>query len=86
MKVTEGAKKILAVMLQTVISVGNLESSFFINTNQLASDLDMESENFCVVCCHYLNQLGYIKIVRKDDNGSRLVELKAAGIDFLETT
>lgn len=86
MKVTEGAKKILEVMLQEVISIGSLESNFFISTNQLASDLSMESENFCIVCCHYLNQHGYINIIRKDDDGSRLVTLRAAGIDFLEST
>lgn len=86
MKVTEGAKKILEVMLQEVISIGSLECNFFINPSQLTTDLGMESENFCVVCCHYLNQHGYINIIRKDNDGSRLVSLKATGIDFLEST
>ncbi|MCQ5309542.1 hypothetical protein [Flavonifractor plautii] len=86
MQIRDGSKKILEFMLQKVVAHGSLSDKFFIDYKQLADDLHLESEGYCAVCCQYLHQLGYIYIVRKDDNGARFVELTAKGIDFLETT
>lgn len=86
MKIQDGAKKIIDSMVKKVVEHGSLMDSFFIHYDQLANDLSLESEKYCIVCCHYLHQLGYINIIRKDENGARLVQLTAKGIDFLETT
>ncbi len=81
--IQENAKKIIKYMLGQAISNGDL-SSFFIRYDTLTEKLELESENLCRICCQYLNQLGYIKVIRNDD-GNRLVELTAKGIDFLES-
>lgn len=86
MKIQDGSKKILDYLVKKVIKHGSLMDSFFIDCDQLTNDLGLESKQYCIVCCHYLHQLDYIKIIRKDESGARLIELTAKGIDFLETT
>lgn len=78
------SKKILNYMLERVISYGDLHANFFIKYDNLAEELELESENLCRVCCQYLDSLNYINVIRNDD-GHRLVELTAKGIDFLES-
>lgn len=78
------SKKILNYMLERVISYGDLNANFFIKYDNLAKELELESENLCRVCCQYLDSLNYINVIRNDD-GNRLVELTAKGIDFLES-
>lgn len=81
--VQDNAKKIIAYMLEQAISSGDI-SRLFIRYDTLTKKLNLVSENLCRVCCQYLDELGYIKIIRNDD-GNRFVELKAKGIDFLES-
>lgn len=82
--IQDNAKKIVKYMLEQAISNGGLTEYFFIRYDTLAEKLNLESENLCRVCCQYLDELGYIRIIRNDD-GNRLIELRAKGIDFLES-
>lgn len=85
MSIRSGAKLIIKDMLDTVIERDDLSDSFFIRYNNLAEKLGLESAEYCHICCQYMDQMGYIKIIR-NDNGARLVQLRASGIDFLEST
>ena len=71
-------------MLKQAISIGDLNESFSIRYDTLFKELNFESENYCRICFQYLHEFHYIDIV-DEDNGNRLVCLKAAGIDFLES-
>lgn len=72
-------------MLEQVISLGDLDANLGIRYDELAVILNLKDENYCRVCCQYLDDLHYIHIL-DNDNGTRLVHLKAKGIDFLEST
>ena len=82
--IQDNAKKIIKFLLEQAIANGDIYAKFFIRYDALTEKLGLESENLCRVCCQYLDQLGYIKIIRNNDD-NRLVELKAAGINFLES-
>jgi len=84
MSIREDAKKIIQYMLNIAISQGDLYEHFFIGYDVLAKELGLENEKYCRICCQYLDQLNYIKIIR-NDGGLRLIELKAKGIEFLES-
>lgn len=81
--IQENAKKILKYLVEQAVSQGDI-FRLLIRYDTLTKQLGLSSENLCRVCCQYLDQLGYIKFIR-NDNGDRLVELRAAGIDFLES-
>lgn len=82
--IKDDAKKIIKYMLEQSISLGGLENNLRIRYDDLAKTLDLKSENYCRVCCQYLNELNYINII-DNDNDTRLVLLKAKGIEFLES-
>ena len=83
--IRDDAKKIVKYILEQSISLGNLDETICIRYDDLAKELNLKDEKYCRVCCQYLHGLHYINIFR-NDNGTRLVHLKAQGIDFLEST
>lgn len=83
--IRDDAKKILKYLLEQSISLGGLSENLYIRYDNLAKELDLKNENYCRVCCQYLDELHYIHIL-DNDNGTRSVHLKAQGIDFLEST
>lgn len=83
--IKDDAKKIVKYMLDQSISRGDLCEVLFIHYADLAKELDLQSENYCRVCCQYLDELQYINIL-ENDNGTRSIRLTAKGIVFLEST
>lgn len=83
--IQEDSKKILEYMLNKTISLGDLNEPLCIRYDTLADELHLKNENYCRVCCQYLNELHYIHILSNEDN-KRSICIKAKGIDFLEST
>lgn len=83
MNIHDGARIILKYMLDQVLSIGSLEDGFYIRYDELSNLLNLENENYCHICCQYLEQRACIQIARNDD-GARFVYLTAKGIDYLE--
>ena len=79
------AKKIIKFLLDQSISLGGLYENIYIRYDDLAKELNLKDENYCRVCFQYLDELHYINVL-DNDNGTRVVHLKAQGIDFLEST
>ena len=78
------SKKIIQHFLKKVIENGNLLTQFTTDFITLAEELSFESAGYCRVCCQYLRDTGRIDLNKKGD--SQLITLRAAAIDFLETT
>ncbi|MBD5395641.1 MAG: hypothetical protein HDR71_15580 [Lachnospiraceae bacterium] len=83
--IRDDAKRIIKYMLDQSISFGGLDENIYIRYDDLAKELNLKDENYCRVCCQYLDELHYINIL-DNDNGTRIVRLKAQGIDFMEST
>lgn len=81
--IRDDAKKIIKYLLNQSISFGNLNEILCIRYDDLAKELDLKNENYCRICCQYLNELHYIDVL-DNDKDTRSVRLKAKGIDFLE--
>lgn len=85
MEIRSGAKRILQYLKDRVIQHGDLSAQFAIDYAELAKELSLDSSGYCHVCCQYLQEKSYIAFIRREGD-IRIVALKAAGIDFLETT
>ncbi len=89
MNIHEGAEKILRYFLDKVIACGNLDETFVSQYDTLASEIGLESGDYCRVCCQYLRDIDCIKLNRYTDNRDPTrkgvkVRITASAIDFIE--
>lgn len=79
----EYSRSILRYLLEKAIYVGDLNVSISIQYEALAKELELESKNYCQVCCQYLNKKGYICCSHLTEDSCR-IGITATGVDFLE--
>ena len=84
MSIREDSKKIIRHFLSKAIECGNLVASFPLEYSELTRELNLESENYCRVCCNYLTGKRYIAIRFRFDK-PETITLDAQAIDFLES-
>ena len=90
MCIRDDAKKIVRHFLEQAVVAGDLWEQFSLQYDSLAAELQLQSGNYCRVCCQYLKELGYIslhsdKSARTPDSKSFRLTLTARAVDFLES-
>lgn len=80
MSIHEDSKKIIRYFLDKAIECGNLREQFPIQYGELAKTLGFSNGKYCRVCCQYLKDMGYIKIIKPIG-----IEVVGRAIDFLES-
>ena len=91
MSVRDDSKKIICHFLKMAIECGDLEQEFCFQYDSLATTVNLQSREYCRVCCQYLKGCCCInlkKCASKSDPDSKdmKISLSARAIDFLETT
>jgi len=90
MGIQNDARKIIQHFLEKVIECGGFQAQFIFQYDALATELGLQSGNYCRVCCQYLKDSGYITLHSygdKKDPGTtdRQITIMARAVDFLES-
>lgn len=77
------SKQILEFILSISIDVGSFD--VFITDEYIINEINGLNRNIYMLCFQYIVESGFIKSIRKDDDGSRLIRITPKAIDFVET-